>query len=65
MLKQVQHDGRVSEEMLSYRRGNMHDAIMVFDPSAQTPRIANRHLIVTPKAPLSVTFVTISGEIGR
>ena len=55
----------MAEKMLSYRRGNMHDAIMVFDPSAQTPRIANRHLIVTPKAPLSVTFVTISGEIGR
>ena len=52
----------MAEEMLSYSRGNMHDAFMIFDPSDQIGLVANGGLAVTPKAPLSVTLVTLSGK---
>jgi hypothetical protein len=68
MLKQVQHDGGVSEETLSYTHRNMHDAAMILPPSPETAPVPNRALIVTPKAPLSVTLVTlvtITGGMAR
>jgi len=56
----------MGDEMLSYSRGNMHDAFMISGtPNAAMARAVSRRAIVTQKAPLCVTLVTISGEIAR